>query len=335
MATIHKFASHASEDESYETGITAQIGNTPLLRLDKLAQLHGISPHVKLYAKAEWFNPGGSVKDRAALYMVRDGESRGLLTPGKTILDASSGNTGIALAMIGAERGYSVEICIPATAGPERKRLLKLYGAKIIETPATLGTDGAIVEARRRHDQDPERYFYADQYNNPANWQAHFYGTGPEIWEQTHGRITHFVAVVGTSGTLVGTARRLKQFNPAIEIIEVQPDSSFHGLEGMKHMPSAIVPGIYNPDIADRRMNVSTEEAQAMARSLARQGGILTGPSGGAAVLAAVGVAQMLSSLHPSLAGSEPVLSQRVEGVVVTVLPDGGSRYLGDSFWDE
>ncbi len=334
MAATHKIASYRSEDEAYETGITAQIGNTPLLRLDRLAQLHGISPHVELYAKAEWFNPGGSVKDRAALYMVRDGESRGLLTPGKTILDASSGNTGIALAMIGAERGYSVEICIPATASPERKRLLKLYGARIIETPATLGTDGAIVEARRRYAQDPGHYFYADQYNNPANWQAHFYGTGPEIWEQTRGRITHFVAVVGTSGTLTGTARRLKQFNPAIQIIEVQPNSSFHGLEGMKHMPSAIVPGIYDPDVADRRINVSTEDAQAMARSLARQGGILTGPSGGAAVCAAFGVAQTLRGLHPSFASSGPS-GQRVEGVVVTVLPDGGSRYLGDSFWDE
>jgi S-sulfo-L-cysteine synthase (O-acetyl-L-serine-dependent) len=318
MATIHTFGSPASEDAAQETGITAQIGNTPLLPLDKLAQLHGIGTNVELYAKAEWFNPSGSVKDRAALYMIRDGEDRGLLTPGKTILDASSGNTGIALAMIGAERGYGVEICLPSTASPERKRLLKLYGAKIIETPATLGTDGAIVEARRRHAQAPERYFYPDQYNNPANWQAHFYGTGPEIWEQTEGRITHFGAVVGTSGTLTGTARRLKQYNPAIQIIEVQPDSAFHGLEGMKHMPSAIVPGIYDPELADRRISVSTEEAQAMARSLARHSGILTGPSSGAAVLAALSIAQTLA-----------------EGVVVTVLPDGGSRYMGDSFWDE
>jgi cysteine synthase B len=329
MAAIQKFGPHAFEDEAYENGITAQIGNTPLLRLEKLAQLHGVVPHVELYAKAEWFNPSGSVKDRAALYMVRDGENRGLLTPGKTILDASSGNTGIALAMIAAERGYGVEICLPATASPERKRLLKLYGAKIIETPATLGTDGAIMEARRRYGRDPGRYFYPDQYNNPANWQAHFYGTGPEIWEQTGGRVTHFVAVVGTSGTFMGAARRLKQYNPAIQIIEVQPDSAFHGLEGMKHMQSAIVPGIYDPDVADRRINVSTEEAQAMARSLARHGGILTGPSGGAAVLAALGVARTLRDLPPSASGLG------VKGVVVTVLPDGGSRYLGDTFWDE
>jgi cysteine synthase B len=318
MATIRSITSAESEDLTEANSITGQIGNTPLLRLINLPQLKEISPRVELYAKAEWFNPSGSVKDRAALYMVRDGERRGLLVPGKTILDASSGNTGIALAMIGAARGYSVQICLPATASPERKRLLELFGAGVIETPATLGTDGAIAEARRIYAHDPERYFYPDQYNNPANWQAHFYGTGPEIWEQTSGRVTHFVAVVGTSGTLTGTARRLKQYNPSIELVEVQPDSPFHGLEGMKHMPSAVVPGIYDPGLADLHLGISTEDAQAMARTLARFGGILTGPSGGAAVLAALQVARPLS-----------------EGVVVTVLPDGGSRYLGDAFWDE
>jgi len=318
MATIHSIKSPASNDRTEINSITGQIGNTPLLRLDKLPQLKEISPQVELYAKAEWFNPSGSVKDRAALYMVRDGESRGLLVPGKTILDASSGNTGIALAMIGAAQGYSVQICLPATASPERKRLLELFGAEVVETPAALGTDGAITEARRLYTRDPERYFYPDQYNNPANWQAHFYGTGPEIWQQTAGRVTHFVAAVGTSGTLTGTGRRLKQYNPSIEIVEVQPDAAFHGLEGMKHMPSAIVPGIYDPVLADRHIGINTEEAQAMTRTLARHGGILTGPSGGAAVLAALQVAQPLS-----------------EGVVVTVLPDGGSRYLGEAFWDE
>jgi len=305
-----------AQDDS--KSITGQIGNTPLLRLDNIAELNEISPKVELYAKAEWFNPSGSVKDRAALYMVCDGESRGLLVPGKTILDASSGNTGIALAMIGAAEGYRVRICLPATAGAERKRLLRLFGADVIETPAALGIDGAIVEARRLYALDPERYFYPDQYNNPANWQAHFYGTGPEIWQQTSRRVTHFVAVVGTGGTFTGTARRLKQYDPSIEVVEVQPDSPFHGLEGMKHMASAIVPGIYDPDLADLRIGINTEEAQAMARTLGRHGGILAGPSGGAAVLAAVQVAQKLS-----------------EGVVVTVLPDGGSRYLGDAFWDE
>lgn len=299
-------------------GVTAQIGNTPLLRLANLPELYGVNSNVELYAKAEWFNPSGSVKDRAALYMIEDGLKRGLLTPGKTILDASSGNTGIALAMIGAARGYSVEICLPSTASPERKRLLELYGAHVIETPATLSTDGAIMEAHRRYEHDPEHYFYPDQYNNSANWKAHFFGTGPEIWQQTDGRITHFVAVVGTSGTFTGTARRLKQYNPDIQVVEVQPDNAFHGLEGMKHMPTAIVPGIYDPNLADIRMGAGTEEAQAITRALARHSGILTGPSGGAAVWAALNVAQTLE-----------------EGMVVTVLPDGGSRYLGDSFWDD
>jgi cysteine synthase B len=299
-------------------GVSAHIGNTPLLRLANLPGLYGINPQVELYVKAEWFNPSGSVKDRAALYMVRDGERRGLLVPGKTILDASSGNTGIALAMIGAEMGYTVEICLPATAGAERKRLLMLYGASVIETSPLLGTDGAIVEARRRYAENPGRYFYADQYNNPANLQAHFHGTGPEIWRQTAGRVTHFVAVVGTTGTFTGTARRLKQYNSSIEVVEVQPDSAFHGLEGMKHMPTAIVPGIYESDLADRSITISTEEAQAVTRLLARHEGLLAGPSGGAAVLASLRVAQTLA-----------------EGVVVTVLPDGGSRYLGESFWDK
>ncbi len=298
--------------------ITSQIGNTPLLQLARLPQIYNVNPNVEIYAKAEWFNPSGSVKDRAALFMLRDGERSGLLKHGKTILDASSGNTGIALAMIGGSWGYRVEICLPSTASPERKRLLKLYGATVIETPAELGTDGAIIEARRRNAQSPERYFYPNQYNNPANWQAHFHGTGPEIWTQTGGRVTHFVAVVGTSGTFTGTARRLRAYKPSVRVVEVQPDAAFHGLEGMKHMPTALVPGIYDPTIADDRVGIGTEEAQAVTRSLARDEGILTGPSGGAAVLAALRVAKLLES-----------------GVVVTILPDGGSRYLGDSFWDE
>ncbi|MDQ3930037.1 MAG: cysteine synthase family protein, partial [Chloroflexota bacterium] len=201
---------------------------------------------------------------------------------------------------------------------PERKRLLALYGATVVSTPAAEGTDGAILEARRRYEAHPDRYFYPDQYNNPANWQAHYYGTAPEIWQQTGGRVTHFVAVVGTSGTFTGTSRRLKHYNPDIRIVEVQPDAAFHGLEGMKHMPSALVPGIYDPDLADESLEVGTEEAQAMTRDLARYEGILAGPSGGAGVLAAVRVARALRS-----------------GVVVTVLPDGGSRYLQDTFWDE
>ncbi|MGA7729722.1 MAG: cysteine synthase family protein [Chloroflexia bacterium] len=298
--------------------VERHIGNTPLLRLAHIEERHGLPAGVELYAKAEYFNPGGSVKDRAALYMIRDGELRGLLTPGKTILDASSGNTGIAYAMLGAALGYRVEICLPASASSERQKLLGLYGANIVGTPAADGTDGAILEARRRYAENPERYFYPDQYNNPANWQAHFQGTGPEIWRQTEGRITHFVAVVGTAGTLTGTARRLKLYNPSIEVIEVQPDSAFHGLEGMKHIPAALVPGIYDPHLADRRFAANTEASQAMARALARHEGILAGPSGGAGVLAALQVAGSLAS-----------------GVVVTVLPDGGSRYLGEAFWEE
>jgi cysteine synthase B len=298
--------------------IVTQIGNTPLLRLARIAERYGVDLGVEIYAKAEWFNPGGSVKDRAALYMVRDGERRGLLVPGKTILDATSGNTGIAYAMLGAALGYSAEVCVPRTASPERKQLLKLYGATVVETPPETGTDGAIEEARRRYREAPERYFYPDQYNNPANWRAHFEGTGPEIWRQTRGRVTHFVAGVGTSGTLTGTARRLKQLNPEIHVVEVQPASAFHGLEGMKHMSSALVPGIYDPGLADIHATVETEEAQAVTRDLARYEGILAGPSGGAGVLAALRLAQTLPS-----------------GVIVTVLPDGGSRYLGDSFWEE
>lgn len=303
---------------SIGSDIVSQIGNTPLLRLSRIAAAHGVRPEVEIYAKAEWFNPGGSVKDRAALSMIRDGERRGLLRPGKTILDASSGNTGIAYAMIGRALGYNVAICLPAGASEERKRLLRLYGAEIIETPAALGTDGAIQEARRLYRDNRDLYFYPDQYNNPANWQAHYFGTAPEIWNQTEGRITHFVAVLGTSGTFTGTARRLKGYNPDIQVVEVQPASAFHGLEGMKHMPTALVPGIYDPNLADEYMIVETEESQQITRELAQVEGILAGPSGGAAVLASLQVAKSLES-----------------GVVVTVLPDGGNRYLGDSFWDE
>ncbi|MEP6775546.1 MAG: cysteine synthase family protein, partial [Chloroflexota bacterium] len=254
--------------------IITSIGNTPLLRLGRIEDLYRLPQGVELYAKAEYANPGGSVKDRAALYMIRDGEMSGALTQEKIILDASSGNTGIAYAMIGASLGYRVEICLPDSASVERKRLLQLYGAAIVMTPGAEGTDGAVGEARRRYTENPTRYFYPDQYNNPANWQAHYYGTGPEIWEQTGGRITHFVGVVGTSGTLMGVARRLKEFNVAITIVEVQPDSTFHGLEGMKHMESAIVPGIYEPGRANYRLGTDTEAAQAMTRALARYEGV-------------------------------------------------------------
>ena len=227
-----------------------RVGNTPLLRLERVG---GAYPGVGFYAKAEWFNPGGSVKDRPALNMIREGERSGALRPGKTILDATSGNTGIAYAMIGAALGYPVKLCLPSNASPERKRILSAYGAEMVLTPADDGSDGAIRRAREIYAAAPDEYFYPDQYSNPANWQAHYETTAPEIWEQTEGRVTHFVAGLGTSGTFVGTARRLKEFNPAIHCISLQPDSAFHGLEGWKHMASAIVPQIYDPSVADRQ----------------------------------------------------------------------------------
>jgi cysteine synthase B len=298
--------------------MTDRIGNTPLLRLARLPAAAGVAPGVEILAKAEWFNPGGSVKDRAAWSMIRDGERRGLLTPEKTIRDATSGNTGIAYAMIGAALGYRVKLCLPRNAGIERQRILLAYGAELVLTDPRLGTDGAQQEARRLQAAEPDRYFYPDQYNNPANWQAHYEGTGREIWEQTGGRLTHFVAVLGTSGTFMGTARRLKEQNPQIRVYAVQPDSPLHGLEGMKHMPTALVPGIYDPALADEHLTVDTEAAQAVTRDLARYEGLFAGPSGGAAVLACLQVARTLD-----------------QGTIVPVLPDGGSRYLSDSFWDE
>ncbi|BCS32462.1 cysteine synthase B [Luteitalea sp. TBR-22] len=298
--------------------IIEQVGNTPLLRLRHVAGPQaGIPDGVEVHAKAEHLNPSGSVKDRAALAMLLDGLRSGDLRPGKTILDATSGNTGIAYAMIGAALGYPVTVCLPATASPERKRLLHIYGAEVIETDPLSATDGAQREARRLVERDPDRYFYADQYNNAANWQAHFEHTGAEIWAQTQGRVTHFLAGLGTSGTFVGTSRRLKHFNPAIRCISMQPDLPLHGIEGMKHMPTAVVPGIYDPSVADDAVEVGTTEAQEMARRLAREEGLLVGVSAGANVVAALRLAR---DLPPG-------------SVVVTVLCDGGSRYLTDDFW--
>jgi cysteine synthase B len=271
---------------------------------------------VELYAKAEWQNPGGSVKDRAAASMVLDGEARGALTPGKIILDATSGNTGIAYAMVGAAKGYAVKLCVPDNASPERKLMLRALGAELVLTDPLEGTDGAIREARRLYAADPDRYFYPDQYNNDANWRAHYDTTGPEIIEQTSGRLTHFVAGLGTSGTFVGTSRRLRRFNPRIRLISFQPDSPFHGLEGLKHMATAIVPGIYDPTIADEDLRVSTEEAHEFVRRLAREEGLLAGISSGAALAASLNVARRLDS-----------------GIVVTIFPDGAEKYLTDSFW--
>ena len=297
--------------------LESNIGNTPLIRLRRIAR--DIQNNVEVYAKAEHLNPGGSVKDRAALAMILAGEHSGNLHQGKTILDATSGNTGIAYAMIGAARGYKVAVCLPKNASPERKHILKIYGAEIIETDPLRGTDGAQIRARELVAQQPEKYFYPDQYNNEANWGAHYETTGPEIWRQTEGRITHFVAGLGTSGTFVGTARRLKELNPNIRAISMQPDSPLHGLEGVKHMGTAIVPGIYDPNVADENVEVSTEDAQSMTRRLAREEGLFVGISSGANVFAAVRLAQTLPS------GS----------VVVTVLCDGGGKYLSEEFWTE
>ncbi|MBI2822786.1 MAG: cysteine synthase family protein [Acidobacteria bacterium] len=290
------------------------IGNTPLLELARL----GLPSGVRVFAKAEWFNPGGSIKDRAALSIILDGERRGALTAGKTLLDSTSGNTGIAYAMIGAARGYRVKLVVPENINPERKRTLEAYGAELVMTDAQEGSDGAFRVASQLYSENPNLYFYADQYNNDANWRSHFETTGPEIWEQTAGEVTHFVAGLGTSGTFVGASRFLKKKNPAIEAVAVQPDSPLHGLEGMKHMASAIVPGIYDPWLADHQIEVSTERAQRMVLQLARQEGLLVGISSGAAAVAALELASGLK-----------------RGVIVLIFPDSGTRYLSESFWDE
>ncbi len=300
------------------TGLLENVGGTPLLRLPRLAR-GAAGRGVEVYAKAEHLNPGGSVKDRAALAMILDGESTGRLTPDKILLDATSGNTGIAYAMIGAARGYRVRLCLPGHASAERKRMLRVYGAELVETDPREGNDAPQRLAQRMAEEEPERYFYPNQYDNPANWRAHYDGTAPEIWEQTAGRVTHFLAGVGTSGTFTGTARRLKEFNPDVEAVLMQPDSPFHGLEGMRHVETSIVPAIFDAGLADARVEVSTEGAQATARRLALEEGLFVGVSSGANVAAALRYAERLPP------GS----------VVVTVLCDGGGRYLSEEFWGE
>ncbi|MGH9704251.1 MAG: PLP-dependent cysteine synthase family protein [Candidatus Acidiferrales bacterium] len=298
--------------------LLSRIGNTPLLPLRRVVPDF---PNVEIYAKAEWFNPGGSVKDRAALRMICEGQQSGALDPSKTILDATSGNTGIAYALIGAAKGYRVKLCIPSSATEERKLILKAYGVELIFTPAEEGSDGAIRRVRQIYEADPERYFYPDQYNNPANWRAHYDSTAPEIWSQTRQRVTHFVAGLGTSGTFVGTTRRLREFNPEIRAISMQPDSSFHGLEGLKHMATAIVPGIYDAGLADEDLFVKTEDAYYWVRRLARDEGLLVGVSSGAALQACIEVAQEIP--------------REEQAVIVTVFPDSGDKYLSERFWSE
>ncbi|MEJ7847302.1 MAG: cysteine synthase family protein [Pyrinomonadaceae bacterium] len=297
--------------------LEAAIGNTPLIRLRTFTA--DLPRGVEVYGKAEYLNPGGSVKDRAALAMILAAEASGELTSDKILLDATSGNTGIAYAMIGAARGYKVTLALPRNASAARKRILKLYGAEIIETDPMNGTDGAQVKAKELVREFPGKYFYPDQYNNEANWKAHFATTAPEIWWQTQGRTTHFVAGLGTTGTFIGTTRRLKEFNPNLQAISVQPDSPLHGLEGMKHLESAIVPGIYDPKLADKNVFVATEDAQEMTRRLAREEGLFTGVSSGANVFAAVRLARELNE----------------DAVIVTILCDGGGKYLNENFWDE
>ena len=292
--------------------IETSIGNTPLIRLRSITA--GLPFGVEVFVKAEHLNPGGSVKDRPALRMIVDGEANGRLRKGMTILDATSGNTGIAYAMIGAARGYGVKLCLPRNASAQRKRILRSYGVDLVETDPLLATDGSQLMAREIYESDPEKYFYPDQYNNPANWLAHYETTAVEIWEQTEGRVTHFVAGLGTSGTFVGTVRRLKEFNSAVRGISMQPDSPMHGLEGLKHMATAAVPGIYDPTIADQQVEVSTDDARETSLSLAREEGLLVGTSSGANVFAAL---ELAKSLHRN-------------SVVVTILCDSGERYLED-----
>jgi cysteine synthase B len=290
------------------------IGNTPLIKLANLVE----NPRVEIYGKAEWANPGGSVKDRPALNMILEGERTGALTHDKTIIDSTSGNTGIAYAMIAAALGYRVKLCLPKNASEERKRILEAYGAELVLTDPLAGSDGAILAVREIVAADPDKYFYPDQYNNPANWRAHYETTGVEIFEQTGGRVTHFVAGLGTSGTFVGSGRRLRELNPAVRLISMQPDSPFHGLEGLKHMETAIVPGIYDRGLADEGVEVATEEAHAMVKRLARREGWFVGVSSAANIVAALKVAERIES-----------------GVIVTILSDDASKYLSEKFWNE
>jgi cysteine synthase B len=296
------------------------VGNTPLLELSKISLMAGKArpAGISLYAKAEFCNPSGSVKDRAAKAMLLAGLAEGKLGPGKTVIDATSGNTGIAYSMIGAALGFPVKVFLPANASAERKGIMRQYGAEIVETSPLEGSDGAYLAAREEAEAHPERYFYPDQYNNDANWQAHYRGTGPEIWEQSGGKLTHFICGMGTSGTFTGTSRRLKELNPAVTVIAVQPDSPFHGIEGTKHMASTIKPGFYDEKQGDAVLEVNTEEAYLIARRLAREEGVYAGVSSAANVLAALKLAETLEG----------------PARIVTILCDTGMRYVSDQFWN-
>src|ERR1700732_4703828 len=313
----------ATSERGTTTGAMGQsvlerIGNTPLLRLEKIGREF---PNVEFLAKAEWFNPGGSVKDRPALSMIQAGLASAALRLGKTIIDATSGNTGIAYAMVGAALGYPVALCLPDSASLERKRILAAFGAEMIITPGDEGTDGAIRRVQKIVAAEPGKYFYPDQYSNPANWQAHYRGTANEIWEQTAERITHFVAGLGTSGTFVGTTRRLKELNPAIRCISLQPDAAFHGLEGWKHMETAIRPSIYDDTLADENLSVGTEDAYRLVKRIRREEALLVSPSAAAALAGCFAVAKKIP--------------REQHAVFVTVFADSGAKYLSERFWDE
>lgn len=294
--------------------LESRVGNTPLVRLTRIAT--GLPSSVQVFAKAEWFNPSGSVKDRPAANILRDAVETGKLDGGRRLLDSTSGNMGIAYATFGASRGVGVTLAVPGNASPERLSVLRVLGAELVLTDPLEGSDGAILEARRLAMENPDRYYYANQYSNPANWQAHYLSTGPEIIEQTNGQVTHFVAGLGTSGTLTGTGRRLKEYSPDIQLVAVQPDAPFHGLEGLKHMHSTLKPGIYDETLADVNLSVNTEEAQRMTLRLAREEGLFVGISAGAAAVAALKVARTLD-----------------EGIVVAIFPDAGFKYLSERFW--
>jgi len=293
-----------------------QIGNTPLLRFQRIgAELRG----VQVLAKAEWTNPGGSVKDRAAARIINEAKLNGTIRPGVTLLDSTSGNTGIAYAMLGAAQGIPVTLCMPSNVSEERKRIIQAYGAEVSFTDPGEGSDGAIRKAREMAARQPDKYFYADQYSNEANWRAHYYGTAEEIWRQTEGRVTHFVSMLGTSGTFIGTSRRLKELNPEIRCISLQPDSPFHGIEGAKHMPTSIIPNIYDETVADENVEIATEDAYVMLKRLAREEGLLVGISAAAA---------MVGSLHLAKTAGQG-------SVIVTIFPDAADRYLSERFWDD
>ena len=298
-----------------KSSISDRIGNTPLLRINRITSVL-MDRDVEIYAKAEWLNPGGSVKDRPALRIIEDAEKSGRLNHDKIIIDSTSGNTGIAYALIGVSKGYKVTLVMPQNVSEERKRIVRVFGAKIVFTDPLLGSDGAMIEAKRLVNEEPSKYFYADQYNNPSNWKAHYETTGVEIWEQTGGEVTHFIACLGTSGTLMGTGRRLKEYNPDIQVISVEPATSIHGLEGMKHMATSIVPGIYDDHFPDRKMMVETEDAYTAVKRLASEEGFFVGYSSGAALVASMKVANEID-----------------RGLIVAVFPDRGDRYLSTSFW--